>query len=252
VGDLRNDVGRYAKRCFGLATLNGHTFMPALIGRGALVVDLGCNRGDFAEPFLTRFPCRYYALDANPALVDVAAARLGVAVEHMAVSNLDGEAEFYLSGNPEASSLYSAIAALKKGDGVLRVPAMTYGSWSRRHNIGSVSLLKVDIEGAELDLFETWDGAVARPEQVTVEFHDFIDEAQLPRVRQCIAKLQSLGYVYLNSTFPDHIDCLFVDKLRLRGWRGLLTRSGWKLLTTLYRLRGSLQGSYRHRYPLEP
>lgn len=218
---IRAGVGAGVKRLCGIETIYGHTFAPALLGRNPVVVDFGCNRGDFAAEFRRRYPCRYRAADANPAMVAAATERLGLEVEHVALGGNDGEVTFFLSGNPEASSIYPAIAGYG-ASGRVRVPALTYESWALKHGIDAVALLKLDIEGAELDFLEKWDGCVARPGQITVEFHDFLDPSQLPRVQSCIDRLKSYGYEYFNATRLDHIDCLFVDRLRLGrfqwGW----------------------------------
>ena len=235
---LRGTIGRYVKACFALETFSGHTLSPSLHDAGRIVVDLGCNKGDFAAQVLGRIDCRYHALDANPAMVEAATKRLGIPVEHMAVSGTDGEIRFHLSGNPEASSLYSSIAGDEDGANVIRVPSTSLRAWVIRNGIESVSVIKVDVEGAELDVIESWDGSAPRPVQWTIEFHDFIDASQRPRVLRSIAKLVTLGYEFINSTAPDHIDCLFVDKAALSGIRGVRVRLGWRVLTSFYRARG--------------
>ena len=78
-----------------------------------------------------------------------------------------------------------------------------------------VDLLKVDIEGAEWDVLSTLTPAVAqRIDQITVEFHDFMDPAERPRTEQCIARLEGLGF-HSRCRGADHrhgspfFDCLF-------------------------------------------
>lgn len=237
---LRGHVGGLIKRAFGLETIYGHTFSPGLLGNNPIVVDFGCNRGDFAAGFLGRFQCQYRALDANPAMVAAATGRLAVQVEHCAIGGGDGTIEFFLSSNPEASSIYPGIARAGY-QASIQVPLLSYGSWVRKQGIKQVALLKIDIEGAELDLFEAWDGDVARPGQIAVEFHDFLDPSQRPRVRECIKRLQAHGYRYLNATRPDHVDCLFVDRSQLRGTRGLLLKTRWRVLDLFHVIRGWLR-----------
>jgi|LakMenE18May11ns_1017448.scaffolds.fasta_scaffold9803658_1 FkbM family methyltransferase len=243
VGSFRAAVGRVVKNCVGLETFNGHTITPVLLDRNAIVVDLGCNKGDFAAMMLGRFDCSLLAIEANPAMVALATKRLGIPVENMAVAGSDGEIDFYLSGNPEASSVVPSIAG--GGQSSIRVPSTTLEAWATCRGIASVSVLKVDIEGAELDVIDSWDGRTPRPVQWTVEFHDFMDPSQRPRVLKSIEKLKGFGYEAINPTWPDHIDCLFVDKSALHGLRGVWLRLGWRCISVFHRARGLLRLSRR-------
>lgn len=150
---VRAFIGTALMRCFGLETISGHTFAPSLLREVGIVVDFGTNRGEFAERFLARHSCRYYAVEADPSLARGTAARLGITVERLAIAGVDGEVEFHISSNPESSSIYSTIASPTTGERV-RVASLTYDSWIQRHGIRAISLLKVDIEDAELDLLE--------------------------------------------------------------------------------------------------
>lgn len=240
---LRGALGALVKRACGIETIYGHTFVPGLLGSNPLVVDFGCNLGEFAAAFRSRFACQYRAADANPAMAASASERLGLNVEHVAIGGEDGQIDFFLSANPEASSIYPTIALAGPAEAI-RVPVLTYGAWARKHGIDSIALLKIDVEGAELDFLKAWDGRVARPGQIAVEFHDFVDPGQRPRVQSCIERLKSQGYWYLNATRPEHTDCLFVDRAKLKGARGLLLRLRWSLLTCFHVLRGRLRGRH--------
>jgi FkbM family methyltransferase len=238
--EIRQAAGTLIKRVCGLRTIHGHTFVPGLLSTDSVVVDFGCNCGEFAFEFRQSYRCEYRAADANPAMVEAAEKRLGIKVEHVAVGDNDGEVEFLLSSNPEASSIFPAIAGTDV-QGQIRVPMLSYTSWALKHGIDRVALLKLDVEGAELGLIETWGGSVARPGQLTIEFHDFLHPAHRSRVRSCIKRLRSLGYEYINGTRPNHIDCLFVDQTELRGVNGLMLKLRWRLLSLVHNVRGWLR-----------
>jgi FkbM family methyltransferase len=246
MGSLRGAIGQYVKACFALETFSGHTLSAALRDPGGIIVDLGCNKGDFAAMVLGRFDCRYHAREANPAMVALATKRLGIPVEYLAVTGSEGEIDFHLSGNSEASSVFSSIAG--GGSGSIRVPSTTLKAWVIDRGIESVSVLKIDIEGAEHDVIDSWDGSTPRPVQWAVEFHDFIDPSQRPRVLESIAKLKALGYEFINPTWPDHIDCLFVDKSALSGIRGVRLLLGWRCMSVFHRARGWMR-RLRRRSP---
>lgn len=200
------------------------------------MIDFGINKGDFATRFLSDYPCRCFAVEANPSLARSTAERLGIPVEHLAITGKAGEVDIHIGSNCESSSIPANLAKPLTGERV-RVASLTYASWVKRHRIDSISLLKVDIEGAELDLLEAWDDAGPQPDQIAVEFHDFADPGQVPRINRCIERLRSAGYAVLNPTAPFRTDCLFVKQSLVRGLRGLLLSTGWRVLGLFHEVR---------------
>ena len=53
-----------------IATIKGHTFFHRNIRRGGVVVDLGANRGAFADAITRLFDVKCYSVEANPALIE--------------------------------------------------------------------------------------------------------------------------------------------------------------------------------------
>ena len=64
------------------------------------------------------------------------------------------------------------------------VPGLTLKLFMAKCGIETADLIKVDIKGAELNMFEACsDELLSRVGQFSVEFHDFIDPPMLPRVQ---------------------------------------------------------------------
>ena len=90
----------------------------------------------------------------------------------------------------------------------------------REAGFDQADLLKLDIEGAELDVFE---GAAAdelrRFRQITVEFHDFVWPEQAVRVGRAMALMEAAGFRRINFS-RDNTDVLFVrrDLLAWPAW----------------------------------
>jgi len=80
-------------------------------------------------------------------------------------------------------------------------------------------VLKIDIEGAELEmLLGTPESVLRRCDQITVEFHDFMDRSQAVDVRACIHRLRSFGFRPFRCRILNHSDMLFVHERCLKTW----------------------------------
>lgn len=132
---------------------------------GDTVVDVGANHGYFTAlaALLVGARGRVEAFEPNPAVAAALRAVLRrngvegrVGVHPEALSDRDGWAEFFVSVIPTNDGLSSLLAsdeALAHGairaDHTLRVPTNTFDAFAARAGLGCVSLLKIDVEGAE-------------------------------------------------------------------------------------------------------
>ena len=91
-----------------------------------------------------------------------------------------------------------------------------------------VDVLKLDIEGAELDVLESIpDSLLRKIDQITVEFHDFIPGyATLNRIEQTRGRLEASGFLCCVVSLRTFGDVLFVDRGRFelgRAWPAVMT-----------------------------
>jgi hypothetical protein len=99
------------------------------------------------------------------------------------------------------------------GAQAVRVPAVTLDDLLAE--AGEVALVKVDIEGAELDaLLSVAADRLDRVDQLAVEFHDMADPQQAPRVEEVKRRLRGLGFLVLPFS-RDNADVLFVNRARM-------------------------------------
>ncbi len=150
-------------------------------------------------------------VEANPSL----AAKLGHlgfgTVISAALASSDGETLFYHRDNLEAGGIYRSMSNHQTETPVETVSLETL---RRRHDVTSVDLLKLDIEGAEFDFLKfTPDDILRKVTQISVEFHDFLpdfeDKTLVPLARK---RLASLGFSCYPMSFRTNGDVLFVNR----------------------------------------
>ena len=192
-------------------SVRGHHFYAGAISKDSVVVDLGAHLGEFATVIHRLFGCQCYAVEAFPALYTRIRATPSVKKFNYAVAEVNGPVTMYVARNPESHSLHR----LPNGatEGTMTVNGVTLESFLHDHNLMTVDLLKVDIEGAEFALFRSLsDETVGRIKQITVEFHDFLTaEPAKEQIRAIKQRLRSLGFFCIVFSLTDHTNVLFVN-----------------------------------------
>lgn len=142
---------------FGLAGKAFDALLPALLRPGDTVVDVGANVGYFSALAGTLVgPIgRVLAIEPNPRLFHrlehhLAGQKSGISLQHAAVWNRPQKsAEFHVATTSGWSSLVrNATFTLQQ---TVTVPAWTLDALLPAQNIGRVRLMKLDIEGGEID-----------------------------------------------------------------------------------------------------
>ena len=205
-----------------LRAIRGHTFLDRFDAE-PLLVDLGANLGLFAQGFRDAYPSsRLVLVEGDPLLIRKLVDRFGAASGVQLFQGVIGPenrsaAPFFLSEVPEGNSMLRHFSeSWSPADSrEITVEMITLASLLELVEPNCVDLLKVDIEGAEWDVLSGLTPTLAeRINQITVEFHDFMDPSQRPRTERCIAQLQALGF-HSRCGGADHrhgspyFDCLF-------------------------------------------
>jgi FkbM family methyltransferase len=224
-----------------LVNVYTHSFFDHLIP-GGTVLDLGANVGKFAALITNRYPCRCVAIEPAPNEFSQIPSNDRIETHQLAVSDKRGEVVLNLTANSECNSL-GKVPGHDYTDSV-RVQAVTLDDALRLVATNRVSLLKLDIEGSEIDILGTADAALLRRfDQITVEFHDAYDMTPEPIVRDTIRKVRDAGFrVFYNYRGPNrHVDVLFVNRLCMgalrwafemaRHWAPRIVRSAGRRIT---------------------
>jgi FkbM family methyltransferase len=210
-------------------TVRGHTFYTSPLGADSVIVDLGANHGVFARRMSELVGGRYYLVEANPELQQLLKSETTFPVLFCAVAAHDGPIQFNLSKNDEGSSILTLPESSEYNcvlERSLEVPGKELRSILAEFQLARVDLLKVDIEGAEIGMLGTADPTVLENiGQITVEFHGepvfgFGLQSEVERV---MARLEGLGFVALDFSFPRRTDVLFVNL----PFHGLSAARGW-------------------------
>jgi len=192
-----------------LDRIEGHTFVNTWLKGGSNVVDLGMNRGQFARTIQRKYNCNVVGVEANPFLVEEFNKSGLARCFNLAISAHKGLVRFFIDPhNSEASSLTVADESSLRPVDVDGVPfAEFYEAQSTRE----VDLLKIDIEGAEIDLFEGVEPSIfAQTKQICVEFHSFLHPEHLPAIRRIIARMQAGGFHCCDFS-TQYVDVLFLN-----------------------------------------
>lgn len=197
-----------------LDRISQHSFLPGIVRPDSVVLDLGGNRGEFSLGIRGRYGWRSIAVEPTPAL----AAHLrdsGIEVVEAAVASEDGEAVFtYDPGHELTGSLMGVdvVGSIMSDENARRtstVRTISLASLLARCG-GAVDLVKVDIEGAELEMFLlTSDETLMSVRQFTVEFHDYWYPSLSADTERAKKRLQGLGF-WMMRAGPNNKDVLFV------------------------------------------
>ena len=155
---LHFDIGNGERCCyFGISGHANSFIVRHLLRPGDCVVDVGANVGHFSAicAELVGNEGSVHAIEASPLLYTrlcdtVAEAPDGpIQVHHAAVWRKEGDVTFYLGTNAGWSSLVENETF--QTDSQVTVRAITLDNFVRRENTTRIRLLKLDIEGGEID-----------------------------------------------------------------------------------------------------
>jgi FkbM family methyltransferase len=205
-----------------LVQMRGHSFWDRF-GPSPVLVDLGANVGRFSAEFLARFPGAEVILaEGDPYLVELLLREFGREGRVRLFQGLVGaesrrDVSFHLCRVPEGNSIHQRFGETWTPGETreIRVEMISLPDLLARAGCDRVDLLKMDVEGSEWEILEHFsDREASLVQQLSVEFHDFMDPSLLPRTERCVERLRALGYTALcRPTDRVHgspyFDCLF-------------------------------------------
>lgn len=193
----------------------GHTFIGDRLNSASVVFDFGMNKGAFATTLARLFDCRLFGAEAHPQLFEGLPRLPKLTARNVAISGGPGEVQLSVYKDYCASMVFRSLendASMAS----IPIPTISFSEFTEWAGTSHVTLLKCDIEGAELAMFNAaTDGELSSVEQISVEFHDFLDPTQRPLVDAIIARLRGLSFWGLDFS-RNRMDMLFVNQRLLR------------------------------------
>jgi FkbM family methyltransferase len=191
-----------------IRTIAGHTFFPRTLTGESIVVDLGANRCEFSRAVRTDYRCRCFAVEPSPKFAATIPDLSGISTFNYALAGHNGIMSFNISTEP----LSSSMREIKDCERTVEVMGRTLAQFMRENQLSRIDLLKIDIEGAEIDLFDaTPDEELLRIGQITVEFHDFCGLISRSDVQRVWMRLEALGFSSIRFSASNH-NCVFIRR----------------------------------------
>lgn len=193
-----------------VAEICKHSFLERFIGANAVVFDLGSFRGEFAHEMIRRYGCRVVSVEPVKQLYDKIARHPKLELLPVAVGGTNHMIELNVFANRCASALGPVSAEEKMV--AQPVEMITIAELRRRTRTAKVDLLKLDIEGAEIDLFaQSSDEELQAYPQITLEFHDWLYASQVANVIDVLERMRRIGFWVIPFSL-DHSDVLFLNR----------------------------------------
>jgi len=140
----------------------------------------------------------------------------------IAISDVDGEAEFYQSTGSyddtgdssewlQSSSLKTPKQHLElfpwcKFENTVKLPTRSLDSWCAEHNIDQIDLIWADVQGAEENLIKEALKTLSHTKYFYTEYDDYeIYEGQitLQQIKTLLPKFKAIGFFYNNVLFKN-------------------------------------------------
>jgi FkbM family methyltransferase len=190
-------------------SVRGHHFYSKYLNSNATIVDLGSHLGEFSSEISKMFGCNCYAVEAFPELYTKIQTNGLIKKYNYAICKHNDSIIFSVSNNLEASHI---IQKKDESKNSIIVQGITFKDFINKYHITNIDLLKIDIEGAEIDLFDSInDETLTNIKQLTIEFHDFVFPVK-KEVKSIIKRLKKLGFYCIKFSWHTNGDILFINR----------------------------------------
>lgn len=191
-----------------------HSFYDDKFGSEITIIDLGACRGEFINSMDRVYKVKKAVLvEANPVLFKQLSNKENyVLYNNAAAKDDDTVITFY--EDPKAAYVGSCVFNYFNGI-QHKLKSISLETLIKSNDIDIVDLLKIDVEGSEYEILENIsEDVLQKINQITVEFHDFIDPKLKVSTQKIIDRMEASGYKsiskstdYMNGS--EHYDVLF-------------------------------------------
>lgn len=175
--------------------------LPVLLGNNRIttVVDGGAYKGNKAAILLEKFPAaNVYCFEPQPEVFAKLTQRFADIQRcipiNKALSDRPGTADLYITPESYTSSLMQPLAADIKTSAMTQVAVTTLDDFMQENNIGTIDVIKLDLQGNELPALKGGKKALADCKAVMVEVNFRERYAGCTRFEELYACLQAAGF----------------------------------------------------------
>lgn len=149
------------------------------LSEGSIVMDVGANVGTYAAMVLEEWPmARVHAFEPNPdARRCIEALPLGITVVGAGLSNSQGTAELWMGHEADPAATLHRITSMEDHQAryasAVQIPLIRGDDYLDQAGIANVDLLKADVEGHEMRVFEGFGDSLKSVAAVQFEFGIF-------------------------------------------------------------------------------
>lgn len=167
------------------------------LNENSLVFDIGGYKGEFARDIYCKYNSTIYIFEPiNQFYKEIINRFINnhrIKVFNFGLGNSNYKAQISMEDN--SSSLY------KTGINTAEIEIRSFNDFIKEHNILEIDLIKINIEGSEYDLLESIidAGNISKMHNIQVQFHDFIIDNALGRMRSIqdeLSQTHQLTYQY--------------------------------------------------------
>jgi 2-O-methyltransferase len=194
------------------------------------ILEIGCNDGSDSLWFLECFKCpKIFCFEPDPRAIARFKRKVGqrssVHLIEMALSDREGELEFYQSGGDSSGGFgeceegwdYSGSIKKPKNhfkvypwvsfDRTIRVKTSTLDAWCAENAIGPIDFIWMDVQGAELDVIR---GAQKMLAQAKFIYTEYSNRELYESQSSLLELIRSLNLFKILVRYPE--DALFCNK----------------------------------------
>ena len=184
----------------------GHSVLTAVVEETPVVYSFGVGEDiSFDLEMMKRFGAKIFACDPTPRAVTFIEGQdlsSDFSFKPVAVSDKNETLEFHPPANPTHVS-HSTVQQHTAQE-PLRVAAESVASLMHGWGHQEISILKMDIEGAEYAVLEHMMQTGIKPQQILVEYHHFFKDASVKQTRDSVELLKRHGYVIFDIDDRGH------------------------------------------------
>ena len=197
-----------------------HVVAKIVSNPSPLVFDVGAHRGESIEAVLNLFPdSKIIAFEANPTLAhDLVQKYINlpqVIINNFAVSSTAGAADFYINEITHSSSLFKInhkskdsiainsgkIESLGEINQKISIKAVTIDEIVQSEDIQHIDVLKIDAQGAEIDVLEGARNSLQHTSVVKVEVSLFDFYSQQSSLHKVETLMRDAGLTLYSIPF---------------------------------------------------